>query len=333
MATTSIGQPPLIEVGMPLKPTDQNKPTYASTLATHVQKTKPLPLKAITYLHGEPKIVWDEEEVEQMIINEKLQYAVIEKFSYDEETTIAIAWISFPALSPNFFGTKTIFSMAAAVGKPLQVDMATKNKTRPSCARVKVEVDLLGEFSKRINVGMKKKSREVFERWVTIKHKEMGQQQKGKENEDNVNHFKEQWKRTENRRGRILSEHDKEIASTSSKSMQKDKQHIPSRGHNNSDSSMESPKEISNSESTHIGSAIREKHREEKYTDNAEMKFNMENKEDNTIVQEEEHHKVRGTPNGKTPRIDKMQLIEVNKKQDEEEEDDMEASIEQIGRK
>ncbi|XP_049356312.1 uncharacterized protein LOC125820932 [Solanum verrucosum] len=113
--------------------------------------------------------------------------------------------------------------------------------------------------------------------------------------------------------------------------MQKDKQHIPSRGHNNSDSSMESPKEISNSESTHIGSAIREKHREEKYTDNAEMKFNMENKEDNTIVQEEEHHKVRGTPNGKTPRIDKMQLIEVNKKQDEEEEDDMENELKFTG--
>ncbi|KAH0696054.1 hypothetical protein KY289_013536 [Solanum tuberosum] len=58
----------------------------------------------------------------------------------------------------------------------------------------------------------------------------------------------------------------------------------------------------------------------------------MENKEENIIVQEEEHHKVRGTLDGKTPRIDKMQLIEVNKKQDEEDEEDMEASIEQIGR-
>ncbi|KAG5620134.1 hypothetical protein H5410_005352 [Solanum commersonii] len=94
---------------------------------------------------------------------------------------------------------------------------------------------------------------------------------------------------------------------------------------------MESPKEISNSESTHIGSAIREKHREEKYTNNVEMEINMEN-EENIIVQEEEHHKVRGTPDGKTRRIDKMQLIEVNKKQDEKEEDGMEESIEQIGR-
>ncbi|KAH0641684.1 hypothetical protein KY290_033283 [Solanum tuberosum] len=44
--------------------------------------------------------------------------------------------------------------MAAAVGKPLQVDLATKNKTRPICARVKVEIDLLGEFPRRINIEL-----------------------------------------------------------------------------------------------------------------------------------------------------------------------------------
>lgn len=42
------------------------------------------------------------------------------------------------------------------VGKSLQVNMATLNKTRPSCARVKVEVDLLGEFPTRINVVVRK---------------------------------------------------------------------------------------------------------------------------------------------------------------------------------
>ncbi|KAH0650283.1 hypothetical protein KY284_030195 [Solanum tuberosum] len=41
--------------------------------------------------------------------------------------------------------------------------MATQNRTRPSCARVKVEVDLLGDFPKRINIGMRKKSGEVVE--------------------------------------------------------------------------------------------------------------------------------------------------------------------------
>lgn len=73
-------------------------------------------------------------------------------FNPVEETSTAIAWISFPALPPNFFGEDAIFSLAAAVDKPLQVDLATKNQSRPSCARVKVEMDLLKEFPRRIKV-------------------------------------------------------------------------------------------------------------------------------------------------------------------------------------
>uniref|UniRef100_A0A0V0ITN9 Putative ovule protein n=1 Tax=Solanum chacoense TaxID=4108 RepID=A0A0V0ITN9_SOLCH len=217
--------------------------TYANTIKPRSPQYKPVPMKQITYLHGEPRIIWEEEEVAQMIINEDLQFAVIGKFSYgwpeiqdlrllipkqcdlkvdvnigllssryvlikttlledyvtllskpqfyithkqwsypmrtlkwdpmfdsEEETSIAIAWISFPSLPPNFFGKEAIFSLAAAVGKPLQLDMATLNKTRPSCARVKVEVDLMGEFPTRINVGMRKKTGEVVEKWVPIKY-------------------------------------------------------------------------------------------------------------------------------------------------------------------
>lgn len=50
-------------------------------------------------------------------------------FNLEEETSNAIAWISFPALPPNFFVKEVVFSLAAAVGKPLQVDLATKNQT------------------------------------------------------------------------------------------------------------------------------------------------------------------------------------------------------------
>lgn len=90
-------------------------------------------------------------------------------FDPEEETSMVVAWISLPTLPPNFFGKEIIFSLAATVGKPLQVDMATCNKTRPSCARVKVEVDLLGEFPKRINIGIKKKNREIVAKWIQIK--------------------------------------------------------------------------------------------------------------------------------------------------------------------
>lgn len=38
------------------------------------------------------------------------------------------------------------------VGKPLQLDMTTINKTRPSCARVKVQVDLMADLPKFIEL-------------------------------------------------------------------------------------------------------------------------------------------------------------------------------------
>ncbi|KAH0651959.1 hypothetical protein KY284_031871 [Solanum tuberosum] len=61
--------------------------------------------------------------------------------------------------------------MAKEVGKPLHVDMATKNKSRPSCAKIKVEVDLLRDFPKRINVGvMKASSGEIISKWINIKY-------------------------------------------------------------------------------------------------------------------------------------------------------------------
>ena len=64
----------------------------------------------------------------------------------EEDTTTTIAWISFPSLPPNHFEEKIVFSLSPDVGKPLHVDLATKNKMRPSCARVKVDVNLVKEF-------------------------------------------------------------------------------------------------------------------------------------------------------------------------------------------
>ena len=58
---------------------------------------------------------------------------------------------------------ETIFSLVVTVGKPFQVDMATNNnKTRPCHVRVKVKVDLLGEFSKRVNVESRKRQGKLW---------------------------------------------------------------------------------------------------------------------------------------------------------------------------
>lgn len=91
-------------------------------------------------------------------------------FDSEEETSTSIAWTSFPSLPPNFFVKEAVFSLAAAVGKTLQVDLETRNQTRPSCARVKVEFDLLREFPKRISVGMRKQSGEITEKWITFRY-------------------------------------------------------------------------------------------------------------------------------------------------------------------
>lgn len=91
-------------------------------------------------------------------------------FNPGAETTMVVAWILFTGLPPNFFGEEALFSLASAVGILLQVDTTSKNQTRPSCARVKVEVDLVEDFPKRIKVGIKKGDEEVLEKWIRIKY-------------------------------------------------------------------------------------------------------------------------------------------------------------------
>ncbi|KAH0749242.1 hypothetical protein KY290_028474 [Solanum tuberosum] len=50
-------------------------------------------------------------------------------FSPREETSITMQWISFPSLPCQYFARNALFSMASAVGQPLDVDRATNNKT------------------------------------------------------------------------------------------------------------------------------------------------------------------------------------------------------------
>lgn len=87
-------------------------------------------------------------------------------FDPDVETTIGLAWISLPDLPPNFFAKEAFFSIASAVGKPLTVDMATKNKTRPSCAKVKIKVDLVAKLPQRVRINEKDDTGEIRSQWI-----------------------------------------------------------------------------------------------------------------------------------------------------------------------
>lgn len=93
------------------------------------------------------------------------------KFKVGEETPKVMAWISFPNLLPTYFVKECLFSLASAVGKSLHLDMATINKTRPRCARVKVLVDLLAELPKTIRMDIDNESTgEVRIEWVKIQY-------------------------------------------------------------------------------------------------------------------------------------------------------------------
>lgn len=69
-----------------------------------------------------------------------------------EETLKAVVWIPFPEVQPNFFAKQSFLSIASAVGKPLALDKAMKNRTRSSAARVKVSLDLLDKHPNKVKL-------------------------------------------------------------------------------------------------------------------------------------------------------------------------------------
>lgn len=73
-------------------------------------------------------------------------------FNPREETSKAVVWISLPNLPANLFASKSLLCIASAVGKPIAVDKATKDRTRPSTARVKVLINLLDNHPKKIKI-------------------------------------------------------------------------------------------------------------------------------------------------------------------------------------
>lgn len=91
MGIAAFGQPPpRQEVGPTFLVLHSNKDQplliYVNVVKLNSSKHTSVLIKQIAYLHGEPRIIWKEEQVEQMIINEDLQYAVIGKFLMNSQT-------------------------------------------------------------------------------------------------------------------------------------------------------------------------------------------------------------------------------------------------------
>ncbi|KAF3667635.1 hypothetical protein FXO38_08480 [Capsicum annuum] len=115
---------------------------YAMAVTSNIQQSNIIPRKEVLLVEGVPHNKWTEEEVDRMNMIENFQYAVIGKFTYE--------WLDLKELRLIIPQQCDIKGDCQIVGKPLQLDLATINKTRPSCARVKVLIDLKGNFPKSV---------------------------------------------------------------------------------------------------------------------------------------------------------------------------------------
>ncbi|KAJ6790505.1 Uncharacterized protein M6B38_248850 [Iris pallida] len=71
-----------------------------------------------------------------------------------EESSIASGWVSFPSLRYHLFDESALFLMAKSFGNPLKIDKASSEFSRPSVARVFVEVDLSRPLPARVRVNL-----------------------------------------------------------------------------------------------------------------------------------------------------------------------------------
>ncbi|KAL0926031.1 hypothetical protein M5K25_004412 [Dendrobium thyrsiflorum] len=76
-------------------------------------------------------------------------------FDVREESPVAPVWISFPNLRLHFFNNQVLFALGSIYGRPLQTDQATTSISRPSVARVLVELDVTKKHPREIWLGSK----------------------------------------------------------------------------------------------------------------------------------------------------------------------------------
>ncbi|KAK4717545.1 hypothetical protein R3W88_015883 [Solanum pinnatisectum] len=192
MASTIAGGsvPPKEFPPLPTKSNHESQTTIPQNITEYATLLKPKPIapsiinvppKPVFLLHGEPSIMWKTSEVRSMIVKENLQYAIVGKFSYSKPEIKELRKVILGQcgvksectidLPLNFFAKEAIFSIAITVGKPLTVDIAIKNQTRPSYASVKIEVDLMAKLPQRIRINEEDDNTGVVKfKWVKVQY-------------------------------------------------------------------------------------------------------------------------------------------------------------------
>lgn len=68
-------------------------------------------------------------------------------FRSDVESSIVLIWVSFPNLHLSLFNKQCLFSITCMIGSSLTIDMPTTELSRPSIAKVCMQIDLLKKAS------------------------------------------------------------------------------------------------------------------------------------------------------------------------------------------
>ncbi|KAG5606773.1 hypothetical protein H5410_028265 [Solanum commersonii] len=125
---------PYLNPKMPITTTSfPMKKFYINSIKNGTPTSLHIALKEVFYVEVVPCIQWTEAKVDTMNKIENLQYVVVGKFTYDVADLEELRLI-----------------IPKQLGKPVHLDLATIYKTRPSCARVKVLVDLKAIFPKSV---------------------------------------------------------------------------------------------------------------------------------------------------------------------------------------
>ncbi|KAH0689342.1 hypothetical protein KY289_016700 [Solanum tuberosum] len=78
-------------------------------------------------------------------------------FNPKDEIPKVWVWISLLDLPTDLFARRFLLSIATATGKPIAVDKATQDRTRPSTDRVKIILDLLDKHPNRVRLQFQEK--------------------------------------------------------------------------------------------------------------------------------------------------------------------------------
>ncbi|KAI0494577.1 hypothetical protein KFK09_024718 [Dendrobium nobile] len=73
-----------------------------------------------------------------------------------EESPVVPVWLSFPGLRPHLFSSRILFGLGSIFGRPIQTDNATAAGSRPSVARILVELDVTKPYPNSVWLGPEK---------------------------------------------------------------------------------------------------------------------------------------------------------------------------------